>query len=239
MFRKMIRFAAPALAALALAGCTNVASFVYSDAQEPFVSFGGPEAKSVAVLPFLDARNGADESGSFYLGMLPLMPYGYLKKPFPDRSDDFVSLGRYHFNPPEDLAEAATQSLKASKLFGQVVFVRSAAGSDAEYLWRGTLYDSAYTGAMLTYGVTYFLAPGLWIVGFPEGISRNTLSVRFELVERSTGKVVWAYNSFETDSLAHWIYARIGQDASLYPELMRRAMNRALIDLSGKLPALR
>lgn len=77
------------------------------------------------MLPFLDQRSRkslqqltpAADSGSFYLGLLPLMPYGYVKKPFPERSDDFVSLGRFHFNPSLDLAEASVLSLKASRPF--------------------------------------------------------------------------------------------------------------------------
>jgi len=240
MLRNLTRLAGAALCGLLFAGCTNIAPFGYSEAQEPMAGFGGPEAKSVAVLPFLDGRTmEKSESGSFYWGLLPLMPYGYLKKPFPERSDDFVSLGRFHFDPAEDLATASALSLKASKLFEQVSIARSAAqAGDAEYLWRGTLTDSTYSGALLTYGITYFLAPVLWTVGAPEGVSRNTLGVHFELVERATGKAVWSYDYLGTDSVVHWIYARVGKDVSLYPELMRRAMNQALADLARKLPTL-
>ncbi|MPN43548.1 hypothetical protein SDC9_191108 [bioreactor metagenome] len=116
-------------------------------------------------------------------------------------------------------------------------FVRSAAAaSDAEYLWRGTLTDSTYSGALLTYGITYFAAPVLWVLGAPEGVSRNTLGVRFELVERASGRAVWSYNYLATDSVVHWIYARVGKDVSLYPELMRQAMNSALAELARNFP---
>ena len=241
MLRNITRLAGVALCGLLFAGCTNVAPFGYSEAQEPQASFGMPEAKSVAVLPFLDGRTmEKSESGSFYWGLLPLMPYGYLKKPFPERGEDFVSLGRFHFDPVEDLSAASVLGLKASKLFEQVSLARSAAqAGDAEYLWRGTLTDSTYSGALRAYEITYFLAPALWAVGAPEGVSRNTLGVRFELISRATGKVVWSYDYLGTDSVVHWIYARIGKDTSLYPELMRRAMNQALADLSRKLPELR
>ncbi len=241
MLRNITRLAGVALCGLLFAGCTNVAPFGYSEAQEPQASFGMPEAKSVAVLPFLDGRTmEKSESGSFYWGLFPLMPYGYLKKPFPERGEDFVSLGRFHFDPVEDLAAASVLGLKASKLFEQVSLARSTTqAGDAEFLWRGTLTDSTYSGALLTYGITYFAAPVLWAVGAPEGVSRNTLGVRFELISRATGKVVWSYDYLGTDSVVHWIYARVGKDTSLYPELMRRAMNQALADLSRKLPELR
>lgn len=240
MLRNFTRLAGLALGGLLFAGCTSIAPFGYSEAQEPMTSFGGPEAKSVAVLPFRDGRNTEQsESGSFYFGLFPLMPYGFLDKPFPERSDDFVSLGRFHFDPAEDLAAASIMSLKASKLFDQVSAARSAAkAGDVEFLWRGTLTDSTYSGALLTYGITYFAAPVLWAVGAPEGVSRNTLGVRFELVETATGNVVWSYDYLGSDRIVHWIYARVGKDTSLYPELMRRAMNRALADLARKLPEL-
>lgn len=195
MKKLLLQSALLAAGFLLLAGCTNVATFDYSAAAEPMVSFAGPpEAKSIAVLPFLDQRSRkslqqlapAADSGSFYLGLLPLMPYGYVKKPFPERSDDFVSLGRFHFNPSLDLAEASVLSLKASRLFGRVELADSAGRTDAEYLWRGSVNNTFYSGAMLTYCISYFLSPALWAVGAPEGVSRNALGVSFELVERAT-----------------------------------------------------
>lgn len=239
MLRKIAGLMGAFLLGLSLTGCINVAPFSYSEAREPMTSFASdPEAYSVAVLPFLDGRPvGESDSGSFYFGLLPLMPYGYVKKPYPERSDDFVSLGRFHFNPSEELASAAALSLKESKLFERVFLARSAASaSDVEYLWRGTLTDSTYSGALLTYGITYFAAPVLWVLGAPEGVSKNTFGVRFELVERASGKTVWHYDYLATDSIVHWIYARAGKDVSLYPELMRRAMNSALSELARNFP---
>jgi len=228
-----------AAAVLTLAGCTNVAQFGYSEAETPMVGFGGPEAASVAVLPFLDKRpQNAGDCEARLLGLVPLAPYGYVEKLYPERSEDFISLGRFYFNPEEDLAAAAVLSLKASKLFEHVTLARSAAKTDAEYLWRGTLTDSTYTGALLTYGVTYFAAPVLWVVGMPEGASHNTLGVRFELLEKKSGRTVWSYEFKGTDCVVLWLYARIGKDTSLYAELMRRAMNQALTDLAAKLPNL-
>ena len=148
MKKLLLQSALLAAGFLLLAGCTNVATFDYSAAAEPMVSFAGPpEAKSIAVLPFLDQRSRkslqqlapAADSGSFYLGLLPLMPYGYVKKPFPERSDDFVSLGRFHFNPSLDLAEASVLSLKASRLFGRVELADSAGRTRIEIAGRASL----------------------------------------------------------------------------------------------------
>lgn len=253
--KTLFPFAAAALAAV-LAGCTNVANFDYAGAPGPMVKFpdAGGAKPSIAVLPFLDQRGvkyvdpaqrdlaedqPAGDRGSFYLGLIPLFPSGFVEKAEPENSDDFVSLGRFHFDPAQDLATASFLSLKTSGLFGPVIRANSLRqATDADYLWQGTVTNTRYRGAMFSYCITYFLAPGLWVIGAPNGVSRNELWVDFALIRRSTGETVWTYSYRSEDYLVHWIYARVGQDASMYPELMKQAMNGALYELSRKLPEL-
>ena len=228
---------------LLIAGCTNIATFDYSAAPGPMVSFpAAPEAKSVAVLPFLDQRGGRNfeqaESGSFYLGLLPLVPFGYVKKPYPESGSDFVSLGRYHFDPVRELATASALSLKASNLFSRVEEANSMKDAKADYVWQGTVTQTGYSGAMLSYCITYFASPVLWALGAPEGVSTNALGVSFTLTDRKSGEVVWRYEFEGEDYLVHWIYARVGRDVSLFPVLMRRAMNEALANLHETRPGL-
>ena len=199
----------------------------------------GSGSKSVAVLPFMDQRNvsgvevrHAGDSGSLYLGFIPLMPAGFVTKSAPENSDGFVSLGRYHFDVANDLADAAVLSLKASNLFERVTLANTLEQAEADYIWRGRVNSTYYSGAMLSYCVTYFASPVLWVVGAPSGVSTNELLVDFELIERSTGEVVWSGSYGGRDSVAHWLYAHIGQDVSLYPVLMKQAMNSALFDLA-------
>ena len=246
----MKRFLTMGIAAAAfalIAGCTNIATFNSQAAPEPMVSFPAPpKPKSVTVLPFLDQRSRkslqqlmpAADGGSFYLGLIPLMPYGYVKKPYPENSDDFVSLGRFHFDPVRELATASALSLKASNLFSRVEQANSPEEAGTDYIWQGTVTNTYYSGALLTYCVTYFASPALWALGAPEGVSRNALGVEFALVERETGDVVWQYRFDGEDFLIHWIYARVGKDVSLYPVLMRQAMNGALANLHASMPAL-
>ena len=255
MNKKMQTFAGVAAAVL-LAGCTNVATFDYASAPGPMVKFqaAGAAAKTIAVLPFLDQRgtkyfdpmqagqaaaHPAGDHGSFYLGFLPLLPAGFVEKEEPENSEDFVSLGRFHFNVQNDLANAAVQSLKASNLFANVVKANDLnQANNADYIWRGIVTNTYYSGSMFSYCITYFLSPVLWVLGAPSGASGNELWVKFELVERATGKVLWNYDYRGSDYIVHWIYARIGKDTSLYPQLMKQAMNGALWELSQKLPTL-
>ena len=254
MNRKMQFLIGAAVAAL-LTGCTNVATFDYSAAPGTMAKFqeAGTATKTIAVLPFLDQRgtkyfdpkqakqaadHPAGDHGSFYLGFIPLVPAGFVEKEEPENSDDFVSLGRFHFNVQNDLANAAVLSLKESNLFAKVTRANNLKQADADYIWRGIVTNTYYSGNMFSYCITYFLSPVFWVLGAPSGVSANELWVKFELVERATGKVLWIYDYRGRDYITHWIYARIGKDTSLYPQLMKQAMNGALWDLSQKLPTL-
>ena len=243
-------------AALVLGACNNIAKFDYNGAPGTLARFAeaGSATKSVAVMPFMDQRGAkyfdpaqeelasdrpAGDHGSFFLGFLPLMPYGYVEKEQPELSEDFVSMERFHFDVQNDLAAAAFASLKSSNLFSNVKRANNAAqAADADYIWRGTVSSTFYRGRMFSYGITYVFSSLLWVVGLPTGSSTNELAVKFELVERASGNVVWEYDYRNSDYLNHWLYARVGKDTSLYPRLMKQAMNGALFDLSQKLPDL-
>jgi len=254
--RKLILSVLSAAAALVLGACTNFATFDYSAAPGTLAKFreAGSATKSVAVMPFMDQRgtkyfdpaqadqaadHPAGDHGSFFLGFIPLMPFGYVEKEQPENSEDFVSLGRFHFDVQNDLAQAAFASLKSSNLFSSVKRANNAAqAADADYIWRGSVTSTFYRGRMFSYGITYMFSHILWIVGVPSGSSTNELAVKFELVDRASGEVVWEYSYCDSDYLNHWIYARVGKDVSLYPQLMKQAMNGALYDLSQKMPDL-
>ena len=252
---KFIVSAVGIAAALILGACNNIAKFDYNGAQGTLAKFAEPGSatKSVAVMPFMDQRGAkyfdpsqaglasarpSGDHGSFFLALIPFMPFGYVEKEQPELSEDFVSLERFHFDVQNDLAAAAFSSLKSSNLFSEVKRANNAAqAADADYLWRCSVTSTFYRGRIFTYGISVF-SPILWVVGIPDGSSTNELGVKFELVDRASGNVVWEYNYLNSDYLNHWLYARVGKDASLYPQLMKQAMNGALYDLSKKMPSL-
>ena len=253
MFKSLFA-AVGALTAIVLTGCTNVAIFDYSAAPGTMIKLqeAGAGTKTVAVTPLMDQRGTKyfapnqhgqpdhphGDSGSFYLGFLPLWPFGYVEKEEPESSEDFVSLGRFQFNPKNDLTNATVLSLKNSNLFAEVVRANKLEQANTDYIWRGRVTNTYYNGHLYAYCITYFFSPALWIIGLPSGRSVNELGVSFDLVERSSGKVVWTYDYSGRDYIVHWLYARIGQDASLYAQLMKQAMNGALYDLAQKHPEI-
>ncbi|MCI6288797.1 MAG: hypothetical protein MR727_08700 [Lentisphaeria bacterium] len=243
MNKTMFSFAV--LGAALLSGCTNVATFDYNGAPGAVAVFQerGAARKTVAVMPFMDQRSASvskpgevGDRGSLYLGFLPLAPFGYLIKGEPENSDDFVSLGRFHFDPRNDLANAALVSLNQSNLFAKVIRANDLEqAASADYIWRGKLLSTYYRGNLYSYCLTYFISPILWVIGVPSGTSWNRLHVQFELVDAAAGHVIWQYDFNREDSITHWLYARVGKDASLYAVLMKMAMNNAMKDLHSRL----
>ena len=254
--KTQITIFAAAVAASVLTACANLATFDYDTAASPmavFPEFSAPK-KTVAVVPFLDQRDTkyydatqakqaaahpAGDHGSFLYGFIPLMPAGFVEKEKPELSDSrFVSLKHFQFDVSNDLADAAFASLKQSGLFSNVSKANSVESANADYIWRGKVTNTYYGGNMYSYCLTYLVSPVFWVLGAPSGTSQNQLYVKYELIDRKTGDVVWNYDFRGQDYITHWIYARTGKDVSLYPELMRQGMNKALWELSIKLPTL-
>lgn len=243
-----------AFAASVLTACSSVATFDYESASSPMAEFNetGFTKKTIAVVPFLDQRDTKyydatqakqaeahpeGEHGSFYLGFIPLMPAGFVEKEKPEKSQrSFVSLKRFQFDVRHDLADAAYTSLKYSNLFSDVTKADSVEQADTDYVWRGKVTNTYYGGNLYSYCLTYLVSPVFWVLGAPSGTSENQLWVKYELIDRATGNVVWNYDYRGRDYLMHWIYARVGKDTSMYAELMRQGMNSALWELSVKLP---
>lgn len=228
------------------AGCSNTARFNYSEAYGAVPALMPlPGDPSVGVLPAEDFRdadtyalndNANEGVGSYYFGFLPLMPFGWRTMRHPEQSGSFATLSQFDFNPAEDLANAASIGLKASRLFSKVERVRDIKNCSSTYLWRTRLRNSNYRGHLITYGVTYFAAPVLWLIGLPDGLSVAKLHIDFELIDRASNKTVWSCSSNLSDSQWHWLYARIGTDADLYAKMMKYALARAAVDLSQKYP---
>lgn len=233
---------------IASAGCTGFSTYDYASARGPMVKFSDrTPTKTVSVVPFADHRSmkyvdpsqsydasgyTQGDCGSFFLGFIPLMPYGFVQKSEPDKSEDFVSIKRFHFNPANDLASSAYISLKESNLFTNVVNETATQPKNTDYIFKGTVTNTEYSGNVFTYGITYFAAWPLWLLGCPAGSSYNELGVTFTLTERATGRQVWTHTYNGSDYLNHWLYARTGKDGQCYADLMRAAMNRALFDIS-------
>lgn len=235
-----------------LYGCASVATFDYTASNGSLVRFPDREnKKSCQVMTFVDRRGVLAQQedgkelprpmwnrGSFALGYLPVFPAGFVEKYQPENSDGFVTLDRFEFSPTQDLTNAAQLSLKNSNLFSSVERASGLGSIRTDYIFEGEILKTYYSGTMFSYCITYFLAAPFWAIGCPDGSSYNELAINFKLIERASGKVVWTYQYHNGDSITHWLYARVGKDASLFAPLMKQAMNQALDDLNNRYPSL-
>lgn len=232
-----------------LIGCTGVQRFEYDGRSGGMATFTeADKTVDVAVLPFIDKRDAkyfepgsqavavahpAGDHGSLYMGFLPLVIAGYVEKEQPENSTGFVTIDKFHFNPSYDLADAAVQSLKYSKLFGSVSLANNKQQAESsDYTFVGEITNTYYSGSVFSYGITYILASPFWVIGAPYGGSENELWVEFKLIDNKTGKKVWSYPFKGTDRVLQWIYTDTGVDVGMYAKLMKKAMNAALYDLN-------
>lgn len=223
------------LVTVLLSGCGATAKFVYPDDIHNLTRLQATPvySQTVAVLPFDDSRANSNNSGSIYLFLVPLFPYGYYDNNRPDAARSFVSIDEFNFNPSEDLAKAAAMSLRRSNLFKDAFFTFGGEKSQADYVLSGNIISTEYKGRIFSYGLT-FVGPIFWLFGAPEGTSTNKLALNFTLRDKQNN-LVWEYTTDKSDYIVQWIYYRKGYDAQMYSKLMEQAMNEAILDLSNKL----
>jgi len=233
MKKNLLMLLAAVLAAF-LSGCGTTAKFVYPARMDDLVQVASAPAhnQTVAVTPFDDFRNQDNTSGTVFLYMIPLMPFGWVEYDRPDAARLFLSINAYDFTPAEDLPKAAAVSLRRSNLFKDAFFTFGGEKDRADLVLRGTIRSTKYLGRVWSYGLS-IEGPLLWLLGAPCGNSENTLSLQFELTRK--GKVIWDYTFDRTDSTVQGLYYYYGHDCLGYSRLMQDAMNQAITDLARRL----
>jgi len=221
------------LAAVILAGCNNTSRFVYED-QTPVPAATVKVNNTVAVIPFEDGRKDNQDFAWWLVGCIPLLPYGYADYQYPDTAKTFATIHAFSFNPCEDMAKAAATSLQRSGIFKSVVFTMHE-NPDADYILEGKVNSIRYSGKRFFYCIS---EPGaiFWLLGAPAAWSENELSFSLVMKDHS-GNIVWDYSFTGQDSTCQWIYSGYTADCSMYAELMRQAMQKAITSLKQKLPS--
>jgi hypothetical protein len=221
---------------LLLCACTGPGRFVYPPEKPELVSFDTAifPGRSVRVNTFRDMRGQLFDTDSFYMYMIPLMPYGYIQYDRPEQAEMMMTVEKFNFAPAVELARAAAYSLKHSGAFADVLMsAGSGTKTDADYEFNGIIISTRYTGKPFSYGLMS-AGPFLWMVGLPAGNAVNRLTLYFSLSEAS-GKLIWdfAYSGDEYTLL--WLYGNAGKGVRMYSRLMATAMNLALEDMRARL----
>lgn len=224
---------------LIIAGCGTTAKFVYPSHPQALISVAATPRydRSVAVLPFEEARPDKNSIGGMFTYLIPLMPFGAWSYERPDAARMFLSVMDFAFDVPEDLAKAAVTSLQKSNLFKRVYFSYGGDLEKADYVVSGTVHSTRYDGRVFSYGLSVY-GPGLSFIGLPMGSSRNTLSLALQMRQPNAVSSLWQYAFTKERTVIQGIWYRMGHDVKGYTDLMEEGMNEAIRDLDQKLPAI-
>jgi hypothetical protein len=218
-----------------IVGCGTTAKFVYpADGRTvKQVSKTPLHPTRVAVVPFEDMRGDKNQSGTYFLYMIPLMPCGWGEYERPDAARMFNTVAEFQFDAGEDLAKAAAYSLSKSGLFQDAFFTYGGDKDRADYLLKGEMLSTTYKGTLWTYGLSVY-GPMLWFFGLPAGTSYNEIILSMSLTDLSTGQSVWAKKYNVNDKIVQGLYYKMGHDVKGYSKLMQDIMNDAVTDISSR-----
>ncbi|WP_282755498.1 hypothetical protein [Desulfuromonas thiophila] len=218
---------------LGLTGCGTTAKFIYPADGRDLIGFSDGPAydKKIAVTPFEEMRGDTNQSGTYFLYLIPLMPFGYGEYERPDAARMFNSISEFDFEASDDLAKAAAYSLRKSGLFRDAFFTFGGDKDQAQLLLEGEILSTTYKGKLWTYGLSVY-GPLLWFFGLPAGTSANELELALKITDLTTEKVVWEKQYALNHKIVQGLYYKLGHDVRGYPYLMQEIMNDAIEDMN-------
>ena len=223
------------LSCLIMAGCGTYAKFTYpSDYNKLIQLYEKPKYPfNVGVLPLDDKRLNENNSGGYFLYLIPLMPFGSAQYTRPESAAMFLTIGKFDFNPSEDLAKAIVTSLRRANLFKNVYFTY---GGDLkpDFLIKGNIISTDWEGKIYSYGLS-IIGPDLWFLGLPCGSSYDEIKLELFLNKPDTEDVIWNYSFNKSRRIVQGLYYDYGHDAKAYTDLMEEGMNEAIKSLDEKL----
>jgi hypothetical protein len=216
------------LALLIMTGCATQRVWTYT--ADPSVRTEPLVNKSVAVTPLADNREKTNHSmiGLMYI---PVMPFGWMNLNTPEGGQKHITSSLWLFKPAEDIAKGVAEEINNSGIFKEAFFTNRA--SEGELNLRGNLISTYYHGKLFSYCISSY-GVYLWLIGFPAGSYKNNLEISFELVESSTGKVLWSETYKKDYGKVFWMYAP-GADFrydQLLKDIMRDVIQSLKRDLS-------
>lgn len=223
----------PVLAILAVcsvmaAGCANNAGWQYTPGTEAQASRQLPI--SLAVERFEDKRANGNER-YFWVCLIPVVPYCTADYHRPDTANGFLTAGAYNFRPSEDLAQAAAGEIRGAGMFRDVFVTEHKADPGAPLILRGTIFNTDWNGTEYSYMLGPYSGV-LWLLALPAGTAHNTLTVRLELAEASTGRMLWTTDINKSYERTEGLYYNYGTDFG-YPEMYREGMQAAVASLES------
>jgi len=216
-----------------LAGCGTTAKFIYPANGRNLIHFNDGPAykKKIAVIPFEEMRGDKNLASTYFLYLIPLMPFGFGDYERPDAARMFNTINEFDFDMSEDLAKAAAYSLRRSGLFKDAFFTFGGDKERAQLLLEGEVLSTTYHGTIWSYVLSVY-GPLLWFFGFPSGTSQNNLALALKVKDLDTGKMIWEKKYEVNRKIVQGLYYKYGHDVKGYSYLMQEVMNDAIEDMN-------
>lgn len=215
------------IAAFIMGGCATQRVWTYK--ADPYVKTEPLINKTVAVTPLADKRENINKN-LVALAYVPIMPFGWMDLNTPEGVQAHITSGVWLFRPPEDFSKAIAEEVNNSGIFKEVFFTNRP--SEGELHLKGDLKSTYYHGKIFTYCLSFY-GIYLWFIGFPAGSAENNLEISLQLVESSTGNIIWEDTYKKHYSKTSWIYAM--QPDFYYDGLLKEVMKEAIPSLKNKL----
>jgi hypothetical protein len=226
--RVLVRLALLAIFCTVTVGCASNAGWQYTPGRELQASSRLPI--SLAIERFEDKRE-TENSRYFWACMIPLVPYCTADYHRPDTANGFLTAGAYNFRPSEDLAQAAASDIRNAGMFRDVFVTDHNADPGATLVLRGAINNTDWNGTMYSYLLgPYGSIP--WLFALPVGSVSNTLNVRLELAEASTGRVLWTTDINQGYEQTEGLYYNFGTDFG-YSQMFREGMAAAVTSMKA------
>ncbi len=159
---------------------------------------------TVVVENFKDNRPEIGSNKMFF-SWIPLMPFGWGYYNRPEDGKFYLSIQSFKFYPTVQLAEAAEMSLKYSKLFKNIYFLKQYTEIKPDYIFTGIIESTLYRQKMFTYCLSFF-GSLLWLIGAPAGWTENQIEIDFILKSAKDNKTIWTYNAKNSEDEVEWFY---------------------------------
>ena len=217
---------------LLASGCATQKSWVYS--ANSYGEASNPLNKSVAILPFQDARTNKNSNYTL-MYMIPLMPFGWQTLEIPEGQQMHIFSGMWsNYKPTEDYPKALAEEINSSKLFKEAYFDFKKGSSDC--VVKGKILTTQYRGKMISYGLSVY-GPLLWFVGFPAGTVVNELSIELSLLDAQSDNVLFSktYTAPEYSKVG-WLY--VMPNGFNYPVMLKDLYKTFIEDLRTQTPEI-
>ena len=193
-----------------LSSCSMQAKFTYPLAGSVEVVNREPPDVKIAVIPARDLRETENNMGTWFLYLIPLMPYGWCEYNRPEASRMFFSIASFELDVKEDVAKAIAEHLQQAGLAKRVFFDYGGLVETADYVLETDVKRSTYRGKVISYGLSAY-GPLLWFFGLPGGTSRVELEIDMRMRNRS-GTEVWSHTLTGNSRVVQSLYYNMGED---------------------------